>query len=75
MFCSLITDFTTIEAEFDECLREIVSERLKKQKFNSNLYTLLYCRALARCSAPTAPIVFLSKLSVVSAYVKERVSD
>ncbi len=64
MLSSFWSDFIVLEVKCGECLCEVCVNVEKMNK--SVVVTLLICRALAMCCAPSGPISLLKRLSVVS---------
>jgi hypothetical protein len=69
-FRSLSADPISYEVQRGECLREH-SEDVNEEDKELNMFTLFSPKPMASALAPSSPILFPSKLSVVSIYERE----
>ena len=69
MLCSFSTDVVVVKIQHCKCLREIkvVGRRSDGKKSSLTVFT---SNALAKCCAPSAPMLFPRRFTVVSVCVK-----
>ncbi len=70
LFDSFIADIIPFEVECCECLWEKSADVNEKEK-EKKMFTLLSRKALVSCLAPSSPILFPSRSSVVSVYERK----
>jgi hypothetical protein len=70
LFGSFIPDFIVSEVECGECLRE-KSEDMKEKDEEKKMFTSFSRKASASCLAPSAPIPFRARLSVMIVFERK----